>query len=699
MKKSVFFLCVWIMAAMGMQAQVSPEAFRIWHGGKFSMFIHFGLYSIPGGVWDGKPVAQGYSEQIQAFAPVPEEQYAALAGGFDPKGFDADSIVALAKRAGMKSVVFTSKHHDGFCMFRTATTDYNSYDSTPCKRDFVQELADACRRGGLRFGLYYSLIDWHFPGASPMSAHNADFIPPAHHEYTKAQLRELLTNYGTISELWFDMGSNTPVQSEELYRLVHELQPDCMVSGRLGNDAYDFCVMADNASPENSLQAAWQSAASMFDETWGYRSWQERGDAETKAREKLADMVSVVSHGGNYLLNIGPKGDGTVVPFEESVLESMGEWLKRYGYAVYGAEASPFSRTFDWGVVTRKGNCLYLFSTGKYPEDGKITLQMPGYTLLRGDGKMATYLQYGDDIELTVPASAYKDKIIHVLTLEFDREVKPLPAEPVRAMTLTAHNATPAYSYSCFDYYSNYRSTVEYAWNFEQVMLKQLEFVYTSQERGKTVELTVDGREYLVTLDQGKKETLKQLPLAEVKWGERYVCRDGSGVFDAPSTLHTDLQHPPVRGGRWEPTDKERDEFPCGILSSCFVMQKVYASRAQRVVMEVGAGNGIEVFLNGKSVMKHLNPYRTTFRTETVILPLSKGENQIVLRSYNRFEGKNGYLLRPAAEQAVYRQDFILPDAFTGKNHTLTVRQHGLRSPHADTELSNLRIRLRRVAL
>ncbi len=312
---------------------------------------------------------------------------------------------------------------------------------------------------------------------------------------------------------------------------------------------------------------------------------------------------------------------------------------------------------------------------------------------------MATYLQYGDDIELTVPASAYKDEIIHVLTLEFDREIEPQTADPVRSMTLTAHNATPAYSYSGFDYYSNYRSTVGYAWNFEQVMLKQLEFVYTAQEKGKTVELTVDGHTYFVTLDQGEKEALRQLPLAEIKWGDRYVCRDGSGVFDAPSVLHTDLQHPPVRGGRWELTEKEQDEFPCDILSSCFVMQEVYASRAQRIVMEVGAGDGIEVFLNGKSVMKHLNPYRSKFRTETVILPLSKGDNQIVLRSYNRFEAKNGYLLRPAAEQAVYRQDFILPDAFTGKSHTLTVRQHGLRSPHADTELSNLRIRLRRMVL
>lgn len=138
-------------------------------------------------------------------------------------------------------------------------------------------MAEACKRGGINFGIYFSLIDWHFPQAYPISSHNCDFITPQHHEFTKAQVTELLTNYGPISELWFDMGSNTPEQSKELYQLVHRLQPDCMVSGRLGNDQYDFSVMADNTYPEGSLQTAWQTAASMFDETWSYRSWQKRG--------------------------------------------------------------------------------------------------------------------------------------------------------------------------------------------------------------------------------------------------------------------------------------------------------------------------------------------------------------------------------------------------------------------------------------
>ena len=185
------------------------------------------------------------------------------------------------------------------------------------------------------FRSYYSVIDWHFPQAYPISSHNCDFVTPQHHAFSKQQVTELLTGYGPISELWFDMGSNTPEQSKELYELVHKLQPDCMVSGRVGNDQYDFAVMADNAYPEGSLQCAWQSAASMFDETWSYRSWQERGEAHVKAMEKLRSLINVVSFGGNFLLNIGPKGDGSVVPFEREVLQEMGAWLKAHGEAIY----------------------------------------------------------------------------------------------------------------------------------------------------------------------------------------------------------------------------------------------------------------------------------------------------------------------------------------------------------------------------
>lgn len=696
MKKILATLAACLIV-LGMHAQISQEAYKTWHQNKYSMFIHFGLYSELGGVWEGKPVTRGYSEQIQSFAGIFSDWYGDTALRFNPTAFNTDSIVALAKEAGMKSIVITTKHHDGFCMFHTATTDFNSYDATPAKRDFVKELADACQRGGVRLGLYYSIIDWHYPYGHPISSHNCDFVTPEHHEFSKQQVTELLTNYGPISELWFDMGSNTPEQSQELYQLVHKLQPDCMVSGRVGNDQYDFAVMADNAYPEGALQCPWQSAASMFDETWSYRSWQKRGDVHEKAMEKLRSLINVVSHGGNFLLNIGPKGDGSVVPFEKEVLCEIGAWLKENGDAIYGTEASPFREQFEWGTITRKGKRLNLILSGTYPADGHIRLNIPERTLEKGDGKLATYIQRGNEIDITLPASAYNGETIHVLTLDFDQPVEPRPTNIITGITtLTAANATPNYSYSCFDYYSNYRSTVSYSWNIQQNLLKQMDLIYTEQEVGKTIDLTVDGTTYSVKLDKGSTRSLQT---GGVTWGKRYLCGPGSGLFDAPSVLKTDPQNPPARGQQWKETTQEQDEFPANILETYFVMQEIESSRAQKYLIEIGAGNGVEVYLNGRSILKHLNPYRCTFRTEQVLLPLEKGKNQIVLRLYNRFEKKTGYLLRPAKEQKVYRQEFNLPEAVSGKSHTLTVRQQGLPSQHTDTELSNLRIRPRKIAL
>lgn len=676
--KKLLTLIMACVISLGTTAQISKEAFEKWHENKYSMFIHFGLYSKLGGVWEGKPVTRGYSEQIQSFAGIFSDWYGDTALRFNPIRFDADAIVALAKEAGMRSIVITTKHHDGFCMFKTATTDHNSYDATPCKRDFVKEISEACKRGGINFAIYYSLIDWHFPQAYPISSHNCDFITPQHHEFTKAQVTELLTNYGPISELWFDMGSNTPAQSKELYQLVHKLQPDCMVSGRLGNDQYDFSVMADNTYPEGSLQTAWQTAASMFDETWSYRSWQERGDVHTKAMEKLRSLINVVSHGGNFLLNIGPKGDGSVVPFESEVLKEIGAWLKKNGEAIYGTEASPFREQFEWGTITRNGNNLYLILSGTQPADDKIILNVPGCKILKAD--VATN-QKGQEIIFTLPADAY-GKDIKVICARFDKPVGPQPMAAQR---------TPNYSYSCFDYYSNYRSTVSYQWNINKQNLKELELTYTPHEAGKELLVEVDGTPYTVTLNARKAQTLNVSP--KTAWGQRYLCGPGSSLFDAPATINTSLEKAPVRKGQWKEVAEEKAMFPANILESYFLMQYVDSPKAQDVLVDVGAGNGIEVYLNGKSVMKHLNPYRCTFREEKALLPLQKGNNQIVVRLYNRFEKETGYLLRPSAEQVVYKQKFVLPQVAQGKNHTIIVRQNNLPAIHKDTELSNLEVR------
>ena len=675
MKKLLTLLMVALMC-LGVSAQIAPDAYSKWHQNKYSMFIHFGLYSVYGGVYEGKPVTFGYSEQIQSFAGIFSDWYGNTALKFDPIKFNADEIVALAKEAGMRSIVITTKHHDGFCMFKTATTSYNSVDATPSKRDYVKELSDACRRGGINFAIYFSLIDWNFPHAYPISSHNCDFITPQHHEFTKAQVTELLTNYGPVSELWFDMGSNRPEQSKELYELVHKLQPNCMVSGRLGNGWYDFAVMADNKYPEGALQAPWQSAASMFDETWSYRSWQERGDKHVKAMEKLRSLINVVSHGGNFLLNIGPRGDGSIVEFESEVLKEIGAWLKENGEAIYGTEASPFREDFVWGKSTRKDNKLYLILSGEYPANGTIELNMPGYKLQESKGNLTSANMKGNKLTINLPENAYNDETIQVVELTFDREVLPQASANAKR--------TSNYSYDCFDYYSNYRSTVSYEWTLPKKNATKVELTYTPEELGKEITLN----DQLVTLEGGKAVTLKVDP--KTQWGKRYICGPEFNLFDRASTIETSLDAVPLRkGGEWKEITGETMTLPVGLINDYYIMQDVVSPKAQDMLLDVASGNAIELFVNGVSVMKHINPYRCKYREEKVLVHLNKGTNQIVLRVYNRFEKEITYLLRPSAEQVIYKQNVTLDTPA----ERVKVRRTGLATQHTDTELHNLSIK------
>lgn len=656
------------------QAVIASNSQNSWHDNKYSMFIHFGLYSVYGGVYEGKPVTRGYSEQIQSFAGIFSDWYADTALKFNPTLFDADKIVALAKEAGMRSIVLTTKHHDGFCLFKTATTSYNAYDSTPCKRDFVKELADACQRGGINFGMYYSIIDWNYPHAYPISSHNADFITPQHHEFSKQQITELLTNYGNVSELWFDMGSNTPQQSRELYELVHKLQPNCMVSGRVGNGWYDFAVMADNTYPEGALQAPWQSAASMFDETWSYRSWQERGDVTTKVMEKLRSLINVVSHGGNFLLNIGPRGDGSIVEFESDVLKRIGTWLKKNGNAIYATKASPFREQFDWGTATRKDNKLHLILSGNYPENGIIELNLPKYKLLKSEGNLMSASMKGNKLVVNLSKESYDNKDIQVVTLTFDREVLP------QAGTHTTRIAN--YSYDCFDYYSNYRSTVSYEWVFPK-NTKKVALTYTPEELGK--EITLNSQQ--VKLEGGKAITLKIDP--KTQWGKRYICGPEFNVFDRASSIEANLNKTPLRkGGEWREINDEKITLPVNLIEDYYLMQTIESPKAQDILLDVAAGNAIELFVNGVSVMKHNNPYRCTYREEKVLVHLEKGSNQIILRAYNRFEKETTLLLRPSGEQVIYKQHVIL----NTPADRVKVRRTDLATQHTDTELHNLQV-------
>ena len=655
-----------------------------WYADKYSMFIHFGLYSHLGGVWNGEPVRQGYSEQIQSFAGIFSDWYAEEAYAFDPVKFNADEIAQLAKAGGMRSIVFTSKHHDGFCMFDTQTTKYSSVYMMPSHRDFVREMSEACQRHGLKFGLYYSLIDWNYPHAYPISSHNADFVTPEHHEFSKAQVRELLANYGKVSELWFDMGSLEPWQSKELYDLVKELQPDCMVSGRLGNDAYDFAVMPDNKLPESALHAPWQTAASMFDETWSYRSWQDRGEVEDKYAEKLRSLIEIVAHGGNYLLNIGPAADGSVVPFEGEVIRSIGKWLEENGDAIYGTQQSPLRTMtggYEWGHVTVKENMMYLLLSGEYPEIGLTLPVAEGLRSVEG----SDYEVFGGMCTIAVTPDMFGKPDVKVIRLTYDRPISEMFRfnHCLGTDLLSWKNAQPDYSYSCFDYYSNYRSTVGYGWDVQlQRPVSSVELTYTSEEVGRKVRLDVGGVEVDVVLGDDLSSDIKaNVSVDGIRFG-----RMRGGVFDNAASVE--------RVPQWESLEiGSADVFSTG-FSNYLMTAEVCAEKPCVAILDVRAGNGVEVLVDGKTMMKHLNPYRTKERTEKVMLDLQKGRHEVVLRSYNRFEETACAGMSLAGEQKLYKMKVQLP-AIVGKGLVhVGLKPLDRLSPHTDCELHNVGLRL-----
>lgn len=496
------------------------NALSSWQNRKFSMFIHWGLYSIPAGVWEGKKV-NGYSEQIKGHAKISTEEYRKLAKQFNPTNWNADSISLLAKKAGMKSIIITSKHHDGFCMFDSKYTEFDVVDATPYKKDILKDLAEACKRHNLRFGVYFSLIDWDYEAALPFeSVRNSDSIPALHHKYNLNQIEELLTNYGEISEIWFDMGSPTYSQSKEIATLVKKLQPNCMISGRIWNDQGDFVVMGDNLKPEFKMGVPWQTPASMFNETWSYRSWQERPSVEDKISEKIHDLVNVVSLGGNYLLNIGPKGDGSVVGFEKQVLEGIGKWLKENGEAIYGTSVASIDNQ-KWGLITAKKEKLYLHVI-KFPENNKLIIeglksQIKKAHLLSDSSVLFNSSITKLGLELDLSNIINVDKYATVIVLEYERELLYTPKNVIYpnedgAFILNWDNATKFHSFSGHDYYSTKPTVVKIKWKLSGVKKESFEVNYAFENNTEqNCKLSINNIRYKLAADSLSNQSFKAI--------------------------------------------------------------------------------------------------------------------------------------------------------------------------------------------
>jgi alpha-L-fucosidase len=349
-----------------------------WHDARFGMFIHWGVYSVPAGKYNGEEI-KGIGEWIMNTAKIPILEYEKYAKQFNPVKFDAAEWVRIAKDAGMKYIVITSKHHDGFSMWGSKVSKYNIVDYAPYGKDPLKMLADECAKQGITLCFYHSIMDWHQPDA------NAEKWPKYRENFLKPQLKELLTGYGKLGVLWFDgewIKEWTEDQGKELYNYVRNLQSDIIINNRVGKGrqgmqgmSKDTSFVGDFGTPEQEILStsstmAWESCMTMND-TWGFKT----SDNNWKTADVLIkNLVDIVSKGGNFLLNVGPTSEGLIPEASVERLKEIGEWIKINGEAVYGVKQLRNYKEGDNLRFTASADGKYIY-VALYSSDSKIVIK------------------------------------------------------------------------------------------------------------------------------------------------------------------------------------------------------------------------------------------------------------------------------------------------------------------------------------
>lgn len=385
---------------------------------KFGMFIHWGLYSQLAGQWKGRDYF-GSGEWIMHRAKIPAKEYARIAQRFDPVDFNAAQWANIARESGVRYMVVTAKHHEGFSMFDSKVTRFDMVDATPYQKDPMKALSEACRKAGIQFGFYYSqFLDWHEPngGGNTWDFNKKDKdYQLYYHQKAIPQLKELLSNYGPLGIVWFDMpGGLTTEQTRQMIDSLRLLQPGCLFSSRVGHGLGDYRDFGDSEIPAVPIKEAWEAIFTDND-TWGYIA----KDKNFKSSKEIIHLLAkVASRGGNLMLNVGPDGKGNFPPYEVKYLLKTGQWLKKYGESIYGTTYGLIPPQ-PWGVTTAKPGKLYLH-VFRAPANGMLYLPfikaaVKRVTLLGTDNHLS-WKKAGDGMLIRLPASLpdRRDAVIRI---------------------------------------------------------------------------------------------------------------------------------------------------------------------------------------------------------------------------------------------------------------------------------------------
>lgn len=453
MKKiSLITITIIISITQALFAQTTDTDKRMawWREARFGMFIHWGVYAVPAGTYNGQKINR-IGEWIMNRGKIPVADYQAFAKQFNPVKYDAEAWVKMAKDAGMKYIVITAKHHDGFALFDSKASKWDMVDATPYGKDLIKPLAEACRKYGIKLGLYYSHAqDWNNPGGAaarkvakegwdnPDSARidaytaaNSGHWDPAQTTKTMSeyidevavpQVKELLTNYGDVAVLWWDTPTGMTDAYAEKFQNVLALQPNIITNDRLKRPNFP----GDYKTPEQRIPDLkeldgkdWETCMTM-NETWGYKSY---ADQWKSSETMIRNLIDIASKGGNYLLNVGPKADGEFPIQSIESLKAIGAWMKVNGESIYATKASPLA-PLPWGRCTRKeknGNTTLYLSVFEWPKDGNLVV--PGLknkitsAKLLADGKAVKTKTDEMGLVITLPEKA-SDPVATVIKLE-----------------------------------------------------------------------------------------------------------------------------------------------------------------------------------------------------------------------------------------------------------------------------------------